>query len=96
MSHPVVWGFRRLVVAPAVVALTVLMWATLPGWLLVAAALADGSLDPARWQSYQRLRREAAFEVRRVDPRAARQSRDEWKKRTKQLRQRVREKSGEE
>ena len=31
--------FRRLVVAPAVVALTVLIWATLPLWLIAAAAL---------------------------------------------------------
>ena len=35
MRRPLVWLLRRLFVAPAVVALTVLMWVTLPGWLLV-------------------------------------------------------------
>jgi len=62
----------------------------------VAAALADGRLDPARWQSYERLRRESAYEVRRTDPRAARDTKSAWKKLTKQLRQRVREKSADE
>ena len=38
MSRPLVWVLRRLVIAPAVVVLTVLMWITLPGWLLVATA----------------------------------------------------------
>jgi ribosome biogenesis GTPase len=61
----------------------------------VAPALADGSLDPARWQSYQRLQRETAFEVRRADRRASQKHKTEWKKVTKQLRQRVREKRGE-
>ncbi len=61
----------------------------------IAAALADGTLDLARWQSWQRLRREAAYEVRRADPRAARQNKSEWKKLIKGYRQRVREKSGE-
>ena len=60
----------------------------------VQAALADGSLDPARWQSYQRLQREAAFEVRRSDRRASQKHKTDWKKVTKQLRQRVREKRG--
>lgn len=68
---------------------------TEPGCAIVAA-LADGRLDPGRWQSYERLRRESAYEVRRADPRAGRQTKSEWKKLTKQLRQRVREKSGEE
>ena len=53
MSHPVVWAFRRLVVAPAVVALTALMWVTLPGWLLVAAALAP--VLPGRWRALRVL-----------------------------------------
>lgn len=68
--------------------------ATEPG-CAVAAALADGRLDPVRWRSFQRLRRESAYEVRRTDPRAARQSKSEGKKLTKQLRQRVHEKAGE-
>lgn len=61
----------------------------------VTAALADGSLDLTRWQSYQRLQREMAYEVRRVDRRASQKNKTEWKKVTKQLRQRVREKRGE-
>lgn len=67
---------------------------TEPGCAIVAG-LADGRLDLGRWQSYSRLLRESAYEVRRVDPRAARQNKSDWKKATKQLRQRVREKSGE-
>lgn len=60
----------------------------------VAAALADGTLDPARWQSYQRLLREADFELRRSSRRPARESKTEWKKLTKQLRRRIEEKGG--
>jgi ribosome biogenesis GTPase len=62
----------------------------------VQTALADGSLDLSRWQSYQRLQRETAFEVRRVDRRASQKHKTAWKKITKQLRQRVHEKRGEE
>lgn len=62
----------------------------------VNAALEDGSLDPVRWQSYLRLARETAFEVRRTDRRSAQHHKTEWKKVTKQLRQRIREKQGEE
>lgn len=61
----------------------------------VAAALANGSLDPARWQSYQRLHREAAREFRRAAPRVARPPHPEWRKPTRQLRQRVPAKPGE-
>lgn len=61
----------------------------------VAAGLADGSLDLSRWNSYQRLRRETAFEIRRTDRRASQKHKSEWKKVTKQLRQRVHEKRGE-
>jgi ribosome biogenesis GTPase len=62
----------------------------------VTAALADGSLEPARWQSYLRMLRATAHEVRRVDRPAAQQHRSQMKKLTKQLRRRVHEKSGEE
>jgi ribosome biogenesis GTPase len=62
----------------------------------VQAALAGGSLDLARWNSYQRLLREMAYETRRINPRASQKNKSEWKKITKQLRQRVREKRGEE
>lgn len=62
----------------------------------VQAALADGSLDLARWQSYLRMLRATAHEVRRVDRPAAQQHKARMKKLTKSLRQRVHEKSGEE
>ncbi len=62
----------------------------------VQAALADGSLDAARWEAWQRMQRAAAHEVRRVNPEARQLHRKDWKKLTKQLRQRVSEKSGEE
>jgi ribosome biogenesis GTPase len=62
----------------------------------IAAALAGGTLELSRWRSYQRLLRETAYEVRRGDRRASQKNKTAWKKITKQLRQRVREKSGEE
>jgi ribosome biogenesis GTPase len=62
----------------------------------VQAALADGTLDLARWQSYQRMLRATAHEVRRVDRPAAQQHKAQMKKLTKQLRRRVHEKSGDE
>lgn len=62
----------------------------------VQAALADGSLDSARWTAWQRLQRAAAHEVRRVNPEARQLQKKDFKKLTKQLRQRVHEKSGEE
>jgi ribosome biogenesis GTPase len=62
----------------------------------VQAALATGTLDLPRWQSYHRLQRETAFELRRTDRRASQKSKTDWKKQTKQLRQRVREKRGDE
>jgi len=48
-----VWALRRLVLAPAAIALTVLLWVTLPGWLLVTAALAP--LLPGRWRALRVL-----------------------------------------
>lgn len=45
------WALRRLVIAPLLVALTTLMWLTLPVWLLAAAAfspLVPGRLRPLR------------------------------------------------
>lgn len=62
----------------------------------VQAALANGSLDSARWQSFLRMLRATAHEVRRVDRPAAQQHKTQMKKLTKQLRRRVHEKSGEE
>lgn len=62
----------------------------------VQAALADGSLDLQRWQSYLRVGRAAAHEERRGNRQALSRQKTDFKKVTKQLRQRVREKSGEE
>ncbi len=45
------WLIRRLVVAPGVISFTVLMWVTLPGWLIIAAVaspLLPGSWRPLR------------------------------------------------
>lgn len=46
----------------------------------IRAALEDGSLDEARWQSYVKLQREQSYAARRSDPRLARTERDRWKK----------------
>jgi ribosome biogenesis GTPase len=62
----------------------------------VLAGLADGSLDPARWESYLRMMRAAAHEETRVDRRASLEKKASAKKGAKSLRQRVREKYGEE
>ncbi|CAA9373941.1 MAG: Phospholipid/glycerol acyltransferase [uncultured Nocardioides sp.] len=48
MTTAAVWALRRLVLAPAAIGLTVLLWVTLPGWLLVGAALSP--LLPGRWR----------------------------------------------
>jgi len=57
----------------------------------VVAAVAAGALDPARLANYRKLTRETAFERRRADPRARQQELRVWKARTKQYRQRTRE-----
>jgi 1-acyl-sn-glycerol-3-phosphate acyltransferase len=44
---------RRLVLAPAAIALTAVLWVTLPGWLLVTAALSP--LLPGRWRALRVL-----------------------------------------
>ncbi|MDP2136977.1 MAG: ribosome small subunit-dependent GTPase A [Candidatus Didemnitutus sp.] len=67
---------------------------TEPGCVIVSA-LNDGSLERPRWNSYQRLLRETAFELRRSDRRASQRGKSESKKQTKQLRQRIHEKRGE-
>jgi ribosome biogenesis GTPase / thiamine phosphate phosphatase len=50
-----------------------------PGCAL-QAALNDGSLDEARWQSYLKLQREQSYVARRADPRLARENKAAWKK----------------
>ena len=62
----------------------------------IQAALADGTLDVLRWQSYLRMGRAAAHEIRRTTPAARQVHKSHFKKLTKSLRQRVREKSGDE
>jgi ribosome biogenesis GTPase len=52
----------------------------------VQAALADGSLDRARWNSYGKLLRELAFEKRKVDPNARAEARKVWLRRNKNYR----------
>jgi 1-acyl-sn-glycerol-3-phosphate acyltransferase len=47
------WVLRRFVVAPAMIALTIVLWVTLPVWLIVAAALAP--VVPGRWRALRLL-----------------------------------------
>src|SRR4051812_11949746 len=51
--RPAIWALRRLLLAPAVVAVTALLWVLLPVWLLVAAALSP--LLPGRWRALRLL-----------------------------------------
>lgn len=59
----------------------------------IEAALDDGSLDPDHWTSYLKLQREQAYSVRKASVLAKQQTKALWKQRTKELRQRVRQKS---
>ena len=47
------WAFRRLVVAPATIALTALLWVTAPLWLIGAAAISPRL--PGRWRALRLL-----------------------------------------
>lgn len=58
----------------------------------VRAALADGSLDPDRWASFQKLQAELAYEHRKEDPRAAQENRKLWASRHKQARAWIKQK----
>ena len=49
MRAAATWVAKRWLLAPAVVALTVLLWVTLPAWLLIAAALSP--VLPGRWRA---------------------------------------------
>jgi ribosome biogenesis GTPase len=60
----------------------------------IQVSLDDGSLELERWQSYQKLQREQAYEARRSDPRLERATRDHWKKLHKQARAIMRMKRG--
>jgi ribosome biogenesis GTPase len=46
----------------------------------VQAALADGSLEPARLESYRKLQREVAYQIRLKDKREALLHKERWKK----------------
>lgn len=54
----------------------------------IQAALDDGSLDPLRFQSYQKLRKEEALLLRKQDQKAQLNSKAQWKQITKSMRQR--------
>jgi ribosome biogenesis GTPase / thiamine phosphate phosphatase len=56
----------------------------------VAAALDSGALDAARFASFEKLRREEAFQERQHDPRTAAASKGRWKAIHKQQRARSR------
>ncbi len=62
----------------------------------VALALADGSLEAARWQSYQRMLRATAHEETHASRRAGLEKKARLQKTTKGLPRPVREKPGEE
>ena len=51
-------------------------------------ALGAGTLSAARWTSYEKLQKEAAFDVRRVDSGAARAEQAKWKQIHKEYRKR--------
>jgi 1-acyl-sn-glycerol-3-phosphate acyltransferase len=48
VSSPGLWLLRRLVIAPAMILLSVALWLLLPLWLIVVAALAP--ILPGRWR----------------------------------------------
>jgi len=60
----------------------------------VAAALADGSLELPRWQTYVRQTRQLAHENRRTDRRAEQATKAGHKRAMRHLQARLREKSG--
>jgi 1-acyl-sn-glycerol-3-phosphate acyltransferase len=49
----VIWALRRLVIAPAVIGITAMLWVLLPLWLLGAAALSPWL--PGRWRALRLL-----------------------------------------
>jgi ribosome biogenesis GTPase / thiamine phosphate phosphatase len=57
----------------------------------VQSALEDGTLDPERWQSFQKLRREQAYAARKADPKFARETKAHWKAVNRAMRQRSRQ-----
>jgi ribosome biogenesis GTPase len=56
----------------------------------VRRALADGSLEERRWQSFEKLKREAAYQARKEDPILERAERTKWKRISKAMRTKAR------
>ena len=56
----------------------------------IQQALADGRLDPARWEAFGKLQRELAFQERKENPKARAESRKVWIRRHKDYRARKR------
>lgn len=56
----------------------------------VEAAIGNGELEPERLTSHHKLQAELRFQERRVDPRAARQEKDRWKRIHRSMRARSR------
>lgn len=52
----------------------------------VQAAIANGALDPARWESYRKMRAEIAWHLRRTDVHAALAEKRRWKQIHKAMR----------
>jgi ribosome biogenesis GTPase len=52
----------------------------------IRGALESGTLEPPRWQSFQKLQRELDHAARRADPQLARETRQQWKKINKAMR----------
>jgi ribosome biogenesis GTPase / thiamine phosphate phosphatase len=46
----------------------------------VESAVESGSLERDRFESYRKLRAELAFQQRKVDPKAAKAQKEQWKK----------------
>ena len=58
----------------------------------VQAALADGRLDPARWESWNKLQRELGHARTKEDPLARKQEQREWIAKMKSARAHMRDK----
>ncbi len=65
---------------------------TEPGCAILAA-LDEDQLDPAQWESYQKLQREVFYQSMKEDHVLLEQERQKWKQRSKDLRARVKQKS---
>ena len=61
----------------------------------IRAALEDGSLEAGRWQGYQKLQRELAFEARKEDPALRAAAAKQWINRAKANRARTKFREGE-